>query len=371
MKNDVLSWAQGTPTGKLVSKETLNHPGLVELVSGMDVYLNTPQAYIRAYEALGIDLVNRLPLTNAPQPTANGAIHSHPKLPYHYTSLGVYDSVVRHTYACTSVEEIYRLDMASIECDELLTPVPHSCSLDDIRTRKSALGEVGLYYPMLYTTLFMWAVEVLGWELFMVAASTHPEKFHRHFLVPCAEKSAEIVTQIARASSSPFVFVHDDLASATGPVFRPQWYDDWIFPHYPQIWKTAKQLGKKIIFVGDGNLSVFLPLLVEAGVDGLMFESPATPMEQVIDHFGKPGKYFVGGISTSVLRFGSPADVCDMVNDLQMLTRDYPGFAIASGGGLHADLPLENLIAYFDAHVEINATPQNWKDHWGVGKGSR
>ncbi len=229
----------------------------------------------------------------------------------------------------------------------------------------SALGEVGLYYPMLYTTLFMWAVEVLGWELFMLAASTHPEKFHQHFLVPCAEKSAEIVTQIARASSSPFVFVHDDLASATGPVFRPQWYDDWILPHYPQIWKTAKQLGKKIIFVGDGNLSVFLPLLVEAGVDGLMFESPATPMGQVIEHFGGAGMYFIGGISTRVLRFGTPQDVWDMVIGLHMLTRDCPGFALASGGGLHGDLPLENLIAYFDARVETNATPQNWKIYWG------
>ena len=365
MKNDVLSWAQGAPTSKTVSKETLNHPGLVELVSGKDVYLNTSQAYLRACEALGIDLVNRLPLTNAPQPTANGSVYSHPTLPYHYTSLGVYDSVVRHTYACTSVEEIFRLDMASINYDELLTPVPHSCSLDDIRTRESALGEVGLYYPMLYTTLFMWAVEVLGWELFMLAASTHPEKFHQHFLVPCAEKSAEIVTQIARASSSPFVFVHDDLASATGPVFRPQWYDDWIFPHYPQIWKTAKQLGKKIIFVGDGNLSMFLPQLVETGVDGLMFETPATPIELVIEHFGGQGKYFIGGISTRVLRFGTPQDIRSMVIELHKLTRYCPGFAIASGGGLHGDLPMENLIAYFDARIEIDATQQNWKEYWG------
>jgi hypothetical protein len=364
MKFDVLSWAQSAPTGKLVSKETLNHPGLVELVSGLDVYLNTPLAYLRAYEALGIDLVNRLPLTNAPQPTTSGAIRSHPSLPYDYTSLGVFDSVVRHTYACTAVEEIFQLDMATINYDELITPAPHPCSPADIHLRESVLGEVGLYYPMLYTTLFMWAVEILGWEMFMLAASRQPEKFHQDFLVPCAEKSAAIVTQIAKASSSPFVFVHDDLASAIGPVFRPRWYDEWIFPHYPQIWKTAKQLGKKIIFVGDGDLSAFLPKLVESGVDGLMFESPATPLERVIEHFGGPGRYFIGGISTSVLRFGSPQDVWDMVIGLHKLTLDCPGFALASGGGLHGDLPVENLIAYFDARIEINATPQNWKDYW-------
>jgi uroporphyrinogen-III decarboxylase len=218
---------------------------------------------------------------------------------------------------------------------------------------------------MLYTTLFMWAVEVLGWELFMLAAASQPEKFHEHFLVPCSVKSMEIVTQIASSSASPFVFVHDDLASAAGPVFHPSWYDEWIFPHYPQIWKTAKQLGKKIIFVGDGNLSMFLPKLFETGVDGLMFETPATPIAQVIEHFGGQGKYFIGGISTHVLRFGTPQDVRSMVIELHKLTRDCPGFAIASGGGLHGDLPIENLIAYFDARIEINATPQNWKEYWG------
>jgi hypothetical protein len=66
MRQDSLKWASGEPTEKLVTKETLNHRELVELVSGLDVYQHTAEAYRRAYQALGIDIVNRMPLESAP-----------------------------------------------------------------------------------------------------------------------------------------------------------------------------------------------------------------------------------------------------------------------------------------------------------------
>ena len=72
MKSDVLAWANGHPTSKRVAKETLNHPGLIELVSGLNVYEHTAKAYRRAYEALGIDIINRVPLENAPGANAGG-----------------------------------------------------------------------------------------------------------------------------------------------------------------------------------------------------------------------------------------------------------------------------------------------------------
>jgi hypothetical protein len=277
------------------------------------------------------------------------------------TNLGVYDTVMRHTYACSTVDDVWDLDMQTVHYEDLLTPVPHPCLATDIQQREKVIGDIGLYYPMLYTTLFMWAVEVLGWEIFMIAAALHPGRFHDHFLLPCAAKSKEIVTEMALASDSPFVFVHDDLASATGPVFRPSWYDEYIFPHYPEIWAKAKGLGKRIIFVADGNMSVFLPRLREAGVDGLMFDTPATPLEEVIEHFGDDGCFFIGGIDTSILTFGSSEDVRGMVLQVHQRTCDHPGFAIASGGGLHGSIPIRNLEAYFDARGDIGATRPDWR----------
>ena len=362
VKEHIDRWADGERGEKLVSKETLNHRGLIELVSGMDVYEDTPEAYRRAYEALGIDIVNRVPRTNAPTPTPAGRTRRVAGRPYHRGSLGVYDTVMRHTYLCRTPEDVWALNMSDISYEDLLVPVPHPCTAQDIREREVAVGDISLYYPMHYTTLFMWPVEFLGWEVFMVAAGMEPDRFHDHFLLPCAAKSKTIVTEMADASDSPFVFVHDDLASAEGPMFSPQWYDDYIFPHYPEIWGRAKELGKKIIFVADGNMETLLPRLVDAGVDGFMFENPATSVDEVIEHFGRPGRFMIGGIDTVELTTSTPETIRAMVLALDKKTRDCPGFAIASCGGLHGNIPLPNLEAYFDARAHIGATPADWRD---------
>ncbi len=362
MRMDVEKWADGGRGEKLVSKETLNHRGLIELVSGMNVYEDTPEAYRRAYEALGIDIINRVPLTNAPSPTPVDETRPVAGRPYRRSSLGVYDTVMRHTYLCQSPEEVWSLNMSDLSYEDLLVPVPHPCSAHDTREREAAIGDIGLYYPMLYTTLFMWPVEFLGWEVFMVAAGMEPDRFYEHFLLPCVQKSQAIVTEMAEASDSPFVFVHDDLANANGPMFSPQWYDDYIFPHYPEIWGRAKELGKKIIFVADGNMEAFLPKLIDAGVDGLMFENPATSVNAVIEHFGQQGRFMIGGMDTAELTTGTPETIRAMVLALYEKTRDCPGFAIASCGGLHGNIPLPNLEAYFDARAQIGATPADWRE---------
>jgi len=356
-----MAWAVGKQAGKRISKETLNHRGIIEMVSGLDVYQQTPEAYRRAYEALGIDIVNRVPLENAPAPIPEGETRLHPTRPYRRSSLGVYDTVMRHTYACRTPEEVWTLPVGALRQEDLLTPVPHPWTGEDIRARDRAMGDAGVYYPMLYTTLFMWAVEVLGWEVFMVAAMEDKDRFHRHFLVPCVEKSRAIVTEMALNSEAPFVVVHDDLASSAGPMFPPAWYDEYIFPHYPEIWAEAKRLGKKVVFCADGNMTAFLPKLIQAGVDGFMFETPATRVEAVIEHFGRPGRFFIGGIDTVKLTRGSPDDVRAMVFDVDRTAKDCPGFAMGSCGGIHGDIPLRNLEAYFGARAEIGVTPADWR----------
>jgi hypothetical protein len=360
MKQDVLDWSNGKGR-KRVSKETLNHRGLIEMVSGMDAYQQTPEAYRRAYEALGIDVINRVPLENAPLPTPPGTVRGHPDKPYDIGALGFYDTVCRREYPCRSEEDVWALDMDGVSYADLLVPVAHGCESADIQARAAAIGEVGLYYALYYTTLFMWGVEVLGWEMFMLAAMEDPGRFHERFLLPCVAKSRRTVGEITAATDSPFVFLHDDLATATGPVFNPRWYDDYVFPHYGEIFEPAKTAGKKVIMVADGNMSAFLDRMVEVGVDGFMFESPATPLEAVAKRFGKPGRFFIGGIETAKLTFGTPAEIKRMVYDVADATGGHAGFAMASGGGLHGNIPLENLVAYFDARAETGFTPVDWQ----------
>ncbi len=368
MKDDVLAWASRRPATKRVSKETLNHRGLIEFVSGLDVYRQTAEAYRRAYEALGIDLVNRVPTENAPAPTPEGSARPHPARPdYDLAPLGVYDTACRRRYPCRDADDVWTFDASRVRYADLVTPVPHPCDARDIAIREKELGDIGLYYPMLYTTLFMWPVELFGWEIFMTAAMEDPGRFHEQFLLPFARLSRERVAEIVRGSDSPLLFVHDDLCDARGPVFPPDWYERYIFPHYAEILAPARAAGRRVVLVADGNLTAFLPRLRELGFDGLMFESPATPLETILSIFDRPGHLLIGGVETATLTFGTPAEVADSVRRVAALTADRPGFALASGGGLHGNIPFENLEAYFDARAEYGFTPPDWRTRCRAG----
>jgi hypothetical protein len=344
-------------SGKRPSKETLNHPGLIALASGRDPFADTAEAYREAYRHLGIDLINRVPEENAPQPLGRGEVRS--KDPDHDEAyLGVYNTCFRSRFPFRTVEEFWAAPPLDPEYEELITPVPHRLDGKVIGRKMRLLGEIGLYYYMLYTTLFMWAVEALGWEVFLLAAAMDPNGFDEKFFQGVLPKSRRLLEELA-AVDTPFVFCHDDLADARGPVFSPAWYERYIFPRYVELWRPIQERGKKIVFVADGNMEPLLEDLRAAGVDGVMLENPATRFEAVLERFDD--RVVIGGADTGLLARGTPEQVRAQVFELHEQTKGHPGFVLSSPGGIHGDLPLANLEAYFDARVRTGHTPENWR----------
>jgi hypothetical protein len=358
VKRDVLALAEVKRVShKHPSKETLNHPELIRLASGIDPHTRTPEAYLEAYRSLGIDLINRVPEENAPRLLGFGEVREAGQ-GYREAHLGVYNTVARHVYPFASVEEFWDAEALDPQYEELRTPVPHRLDPVEIRRKSELIGEVGLYYYMLYTTLFMWAVEYLGWEVFLVAAALDPEGFDEKFLQVVFPKSLEMIETLAGVDS-PFVFCHDDLVDAKGPMFPPSWYEKYIFSRYEELWFPAKERGKQVIFVADGNMNDFLEPLRNTGVDGVMLENPATDFDRILDVFGD--KIVIGGVETGILMHGSPELVRRHVLEVRERTRGIPGFVMSTPGGIHGNLPLENLEAYFDARVETGHTPEGWR----------
>ncbi|HML48932.1 MAG TPA: uroporphyrinogen decarboxylase family protein [Clostridia bacterium] len=348
---------RGEPLTKRPSKETLNHPGILRMASGRDPYLDTQRAFVESYAALGIDIVNRVPDSNAPTPTPPGEKRRHNER-YDKTHLGVYDTYFRHTYPFADSEEFFRTGMFQPDYFRLITPVPHRLDADTIRSKDCILGDVGIYYYQLYTTLFMWAVEELGWEVFLTAAAEDPDRFDALFWQP-AQRESERLLRILAEVDTPFVFVHDDLADARGPVFRPTFYERYIFPRYLTLWEPLHRAGKIVIFVADGNMSVLLGDIAATGVDGVMIETPATPLETLLDVFS--GRIVIGGIDTKELTFGTEQSIRAHVARVCETAAGCPGFALCASGGLHGNIPIENLAAYFDARVPFGYTRPDWR----------
>lgn len=362
MRNDVLALANLQFPGKRPSKETLNHPGLIELASGLNPYTETREAYLRAYESLGIDIINRVPEENAPEALCPGESLDMGN-GYKKSYLGLYDTYCRCKYPFEDVDDFFDAGDIKLDYQELITPVPHRLDKKEIERKMNLLGDTGLYYYMLYTTLFMWGVEYLGWEVFMLASSIDPEGFREKFLDVAFRKSLEAIEVLASVDS-PFVFVHDDLANARGPVFSPKWYDTYVFPRYCELWAPAKKTGKKVIFVADGNMAELIKPLKETGIDGVMLENPATDFQLILKEFGD--RIIIGGVETNILTFGTPEEIEKHVTEVHEKTEGIPGFVLSTPGGIHGNIPLANLEAYFDTRARLGYTPESWRKKSGT-----
>jgi hypothetical protein len=213
-------------------------------------------------------------------------------------------------------------------------------------------GDLAVMYHLYYTTLFMWPVVTFDWEPFLVNATLDPERFDRLLWEPWSRISRKYFESLA-AMDEEVVFCHDDLAMTTGPVFPPEFYEKYIFSQYDYIMEPVVRARKKLVFVCDGNMDAFLERLIEFPIAAIMFENPATPYERVLETWGKAGRGFIGGISTAILSAGTPAQVREHTAEAIELGRRYPGFAISSCGGLHGDIPLDNMLAYFETRNKM------------------
>ena len=125
VKSNVLALAdlrrqrkQPQDTEKRPSKETLNHPELIRLASGLNPYTRTSEAYLAAYRSLGIDLINRVPEANAPAPLDPGEVRDAGD-GYREAYLGVYGSVARHVYPFAEVEDFWDARNLDPRCRDL------------------------------------------------------------------------------------------------------------------------------------------------------------------------------------------------------------------------------------------------------------
>ncbi|MHC1692652.1 MAG: uroporphyrinogen decarboxylase family protein [Sphaerochaetaceae bacterium] len=357
MKTDVVALSKGITTAKILSKETLNHRLLLYEASGIDPVINTPKAFKEAYYALGIDFINRVPVENCSKPLDAGesrVFDDH----YMVSSLGVYDTYYRYRYPYASVDDfLKRNETEVLDYHSLRTPVPHPLDLLDIRKRENTIGEIGCYYCQLYTTLFMWGLEHLGWEVFMMSIALDPDYLDRYFLDPAFYQTKELAKVLVE-SDSPYLFFHDDVATAQSLSCQKEWMVRYLFPRYKELWNFVHAQGKKIVFVCDGNIESILEDIRDTGVDGVMLENPANSLESIVDVFSD--KLIIGGIDTNILSNGTPSQVAEHVHSTLRLLEGRT-FALSSCGGLHDGIPMRNLETYFDIRAEYGINIKEWR----------
>ena len=200
-----------------------------------------------------------------------------------------------------------------------------------------------------YITLISGLIDLFGWDMLLLAAGTDLKRFgelanrYAAWMQPYYDALAD--------ADVPVVLLHDDIVWASGPIFRPAWYREYVFPNYAKYLTPLLESGKKILYCSDGNFDLFVDDIAATGVHGFIFE-PLTDLRAIIERYGQT-HVIMGNADTRILLSGSKADIRAEVERCLIPGRKCPGYFLAVGNHIPANTPLENALYYNDVYEEL------------------
>ncbi|MFQ5896204.1 MAG: uroporphyrinogen decarboxylase family protein [Nitrospinota bacterium] len=198
-----------------------------------------------------------------------------------------------------------------------------------------------------------------GFEDFYTDLVTN-KKFIHALLDRILEVKLE-VTQRVLAETKGFVDVMlagDDLGTQDGPMISMQMYGEFVKPRQRILFEAMKKAepDAKLLYHCDGCIDMFLPHLIEIGIEGL------NPVQVSAKNMGDTARlkrefgkdlFFWGGIDTGrVLPFGTRDEVFEEMKRRIDDLGPEGGYVLAPVHNIQDEVPPENVCAMFEAAME-------------------
>jgi uroporphyrinogen decarboxylase len=154
----------------------------------------------------------------------------------------------------------------------------------------------------------------------------------------------------------------DDLGTNNGPLFNPEIYRKYMKPRHKETIDLIKRRAPdaKVMLHCDGAIRRFIPDLIEAGFEILNpIEGHLRGMDPVElkRDFGSD-MVFQGGVDVkTVLNHGTVEDVRREVRLRIDQMGQGGGYVLAPAHNFGNDIPLENMLAFFEAGRELGFYP--------------
>ena len=161
----------------------------------------------------------------------------------------------------------------------------------------------------------------------------------------------------AAADAIDIFFIGNDLGGQTGPLLGVPLFERFVLPHLKRLIDLGHGYGLKVMLHCCGGFAPFIPLLIEAGLDGLHAIQPSCEgmdLRTLKAEFGDR-VLFNGCIdSHHVLIQGTPESVREQTRDVLDIMMPGGGFvAGASHDWILEETPVGNVVAMFDAIREF------------------
>ena len=145
----------------------------------------------------------------------------------------------------------------------------------------------------------------------------------------------------------------DDLGTQISLLISPDMYREYVKPRHKELFDMIhKKSDAKVFIHSCGAIRDILPDFIESGVDivnPVQFNAANMDAVALKREFGRDLVFWGGGVDTQkTLPKGSPQEVADNVKKMMDILRKDGGFVFNSVHNIQADVPPENLEAYFN-----------------------
>jgi len=209
-----------------------------------------------------------------------------------------------------------------------------------------------------WSPLFCRIMDMFGMEKGLLVCALQPE-----LILAATEKIGvflvEYYENIAKntANAGDVLAFGDDFSGQTGMLISPEFWREAFLPVWKKLFSIAHKYNMKTMMHMCGCITDVLPDLIDAGLDiyqNVQISAGNTNIHKLKSEFGKD-IIFYGGIDIQKeLAFCDASGVKDYVKRTMDVLGKGGGYIVSSTHFLLDDIPVENVVAMYEAVIEYN-----------------
>jgi uroporphyrinogen decarboxylase len=178
---------------------------------------------------------------------------------------------------------------------------------------------------------------------------TDPESVHRLFRA-LTDFYLVVLERAREELGADGVLTSDDIGMQTGPFFSIEIFRTFFKPYYRELIARAHELGMHLWLHACGNIELFLPELIEIGLDVIHPIQKYTMDERAVaKKYGNNVCIWAGFDVQRTIPWGTPEEVRREVRFLMdSYLRPEGRLMFTAGNGINGDCPLASLEALYE-----------------------
>ncbi len=242
------------------------------------------------------------------------------------------------------------------EIEDYPYPSLDGISFDGMAAQVAAVHAEGRAATLWIGHMYETAWQIRGYERFLEDMLLEPERCE-YILDRLMERNV-VLAKAAAAAGCDYIMVGDDVANQRSLMFSIDLWRHFMKSRWEKVFQAARSVRPEIgiWYHSDGAILDIVPELLDIGVTILNPVQPECVDPVEIKRLLGRRAAIDGAIGTqTTMPFGTPADVKAMVRErVDTLGRD-GALILSPTHMLEPEVPVENVLAFFEAVDEINA----------------